>query len=214
MTSKLILVVGMKFVGSIMLINLIKNILAEGQISTSVSYLAKSIPPKKGNKYHLVKFHGYYDEFAQQADIIFNPIRDLRDSCITGINRKITKRTNQGMNKMIRKNITRFNNWNKYPEKTVIFKYEAYKSDLEGGVRLVAKKLGIELDQDAILRVIQKTEKILDNYKLGSLMKQGNITSGGKMEKWRDYFSQEENQLIVQDQQISNFLTKYGYPLY
>lgn len=211
--TRVIAVSGAKHVGSTMLVNIVSQILKHVGKKQHIYYATSgqytSTKRKDSDDYMVIKMHRFSPGLLNDADLVFTPIRDVRDVAISAWKRAKAPREIQGQINNMKKNIGFFNSW--ASEKTVIFKYEKYKENPANGVEFVAVQLGYELDPKACQNIADYVENLINTPKKGALMSPANITSKGAINKWEKLYTPTEKQQVLEDETVHNYLVKYGY---
>ncbi len=183
------------------------------------------------NKYNIaadvliVKFHDFPEKnYIEKANHIFLPIRDPRD-CVISTNKRFfpnePKNVNKDIVKMV-KNIGLFEEWKKHidPNKIFISKYETFNLIQ---TQNIAKFLNLKINQTTVVNIMKELDAMhkstnivtrdnnLDETYNKTLLSQDHNTSGGKTQKYLEYFSKHEIQRIMMTGKIRNFLRIYGY---
>jgi hypothetical protein len=226
-----IYVVGMKHSGSTLLWNILRtaykklNILNENENESDKINVHKShtVPKMKDKKCHII-----------------TTIRDVRDTAISGFLRfyyqksineykhmdeEILKYGLMTFIEYMHENLDLF--YDSFQNHNVIiFKYEDYKKNPIHIIKNIFDKLGIYSNESFIQLIINEAESIKDNDSLcknldewhfknendpNKLLTKDHNTSNGKTKKYIDFFSKEQNEIILQDKRIYNFLKKYDY---
>lgn len=209
--TKLVVVAGAKHVGSTMLVNIIRYILDEVLKTHYISYTTsgkinadgKNIPINKGYDYTILKIHRFARVLLERSDLVFIPIRDIRDVSISAWKRNKASRNIEDQIQNMKKNIMFFNSWKKNDSsltpKTVIFKYEKYKSNEQEGIRFVTKQLDIILNYQQIDQVVNKVNNLMKTPNKGACMSNSNITQKGQINKWKALYTEAEKQQVLED---------------
>jgi hypothetical protein len=124
-------------------------------------------------------------------------------------------------------NIRLFNVW--YDNKNLkhyIFSYEKYKKDPHSYVSTFLKSLSFPSDEEFVKNIVEKTETYRDRDDLPTnldayinmetktydlLLTKDHNTSGGKINKFKSFFNEYENSLILENDTIYSFLKEWGY---
>lgn len=231
---KVILVVGPSQSGSTLLFNMIRILLKiQGYKVDSCWYtLFKRGDFIKDADFIIVKCHFYDPDLQEQADIVFLPLRDFRDSAVSCHKRYKTLNEPSDYVEFILQDIGQFESW--YPHATYIFKYEDYMENKELIMSQVLINFGIPnnaIDYSIVLEELDILHKgigcpetdilapeyhdklvIHDTYRTTLTTKSHN-TSGGKVGKYLTDIPFECLQHIESNEIIYNFLKNHGYHL-
>jgi len=146
--AKLILAAGMPRSGSTLLYNIIRLCLENKYQDALVSCWIEDVLDFPRGKIYLIKLHsidGIYRIFSWRASLIFYSYRDIRDVLVSR-ERKWGKKPSIAIcKKYIQPDVAA----KKYAN--YIFKYEDFSNNLEGTIRFIANKLGIEVDTSKVL---------------------------------------------------------------
>ena len=108
----------------------------------------------------------------------------------------------------------------------IIFKYEDYKKDSIQYMQQIFKEIGLCCDKFFVQSVVCEAEEMIKDDSLhknlyqyefkqeedpNRLLTKDHNTSNGKTKKYRDFFSNFQNDIILKDKRIRRFLEKYGF---
>ena len=219
---KKVAVVGMKHSGSTLLWNILK--IAYKNLGFPENHVSKNHTPGQDMK----------DNY-----VIITTYRDVRDTAISGFLRFFFQKSynetddmqyeiqNFGLHKFINymhENITIF--YDSLQGKNVnLYKYEDYKSNPVEYITNLFEYLNIYNDVDFVKKTIREAEEIKEDENLEKnlneyqknlfnrpqLLTKDHNTSGGRSEKYKDFFTKEQNDYILRDRRIHHFLSKYKY---
>ena len=114
-----------------------------------------------------------------------------------------------------------YNVWNKYT--SYVFVYEKYMSDKEGVIKEIGNELKMYLTDKNVQDIIRKIDDLYtlnklpenDNfqnpYYKETLLSKSHNTSGGAMQKYKTFFTNELNNDILSDKDINAFFRKHKY---
>ena len=215
-----IAVVGMKHTGSTMVWNAIR---------TAYSLLGYDVLV---NKSHEIRKMYIDDDY-----LLNSPYRDVRDSAISSFLRfRFLQSLNEKKDldqeiqryglftffQSMHENLALFYDTLSYDP--ILFCYEKYKTAPVQTLQALFRELKIYDDESFVHRVVDIIEKQpsgenlpkdLYEYQIQdspvSLLTQDHNTSGGRTQKYEDFFSAEQNEIILQDEAIREFLLDFGY---
>ena len=176
----------------------------------------------------LIKAHDMDLGKCKEYDVVILPYRDIRDVYISTVTRWGFKKDIIG-EMMI--NLRLFRKFLKVAN--VLYKYENYGFNYNRKIvdKIVGRisgisggKRGLEISDEEIACTMKELDFMHNNIKVRfdnfenkeyreKLMCKKHNTSGGKSEKWRTYFSAEDNRKIIMNKDIRGFLKKRGYNL-
>ena len=124
-------------------------------------------------------------------------------------------------------NINYFNIW--LSSDPIIVKYENMQKDMKGNIHRLFMDLGIEHDELFVQECIDHVMEFKDRNDLAHnldeyhkmrkddidvpLLTKDHDTSGGKIGKYKDFFTREQLEIIHEDPVIVPFLSLHGYEL-
>jgi hypothetical protein len=205
-----ICIVGTKQSGSTRLYNLVRLLYNNCNIYSCYEY-----QHDLDCEYDIIisKVHDCEISYLKKFDIVILPIRDIRDSAISS-----RMRFNEHIIDNCLFNIEMVNKFTSYSH--YIFKYENYNLDY---IHELCQFLKIDKTKEEILNImseldfLHKSKKIclVDNpdddfYKI-TLLSQHHNTSNGQSKKYKTFFSPEENQKLLENPDIYNFLHQFNY---
>ena len=173
----------------------------------------------------LIKAHDMDLGKCKEYDVVILPYRDIRDVYISTVMRWGFKKDIIG-EMMI--NLRLFRKFLKVAD--VLYKYENYGFDYNRKIvdKIVGvvggRGVGLEISCEDIVATMKELDYMHNNVRVRfdnfgnkeyreKLMCKKHNTSGGKSEKWRTYFSAEDNRKIIMNKDIRGFLKKRGYNL-
>jgi len=232
-----IAVVGMKHVGSTLLVNILR---------TAYRLLGRKLNDENKNEDEEVivtKSHTILPQWIEKHYILITVIRDVRDASISGFLRFIYQqsinkdKSDETMKETIQKygiqtfldymyhNLQLFYDSLEY--NPIIFKYEEYKSQPISTVKKLFTELNIYCSEPFLKEVIDIAESIKDkedlyhnlhdwqvncvDKKIDKLLTRDHNTSEGKTKKYKTFFSEEQNKIILKDPFVMEFLQEYNY---
>jgi len=210
-----ILIVGGTQCGSTRLFNFLRIIFEK----KGLNVLSRWISDYKDNDQYdvcIIKAHDLNISICDQFDYVLLPYRDIRDAYISTVTRWPIKKD---FIKEMLINLNLFKKFKRYAH--FLFKYEEYC--LEYNKNLL-NRINVESTDEDILNAMREIEYIHSKIKVTydnfnnkeyrkTLMCKYHNTSGGKSEKWRKYFSEQDNRKIIMNKEIRGFLKKRGYNL-
>jgi hypothetical protein len=156
-----------------------------------------------------------------EETIILLPYRDLRDTVISAqIRWPDLFNTFDKLIQRCHVNINFFNDTLQYQYNLVLCKYEEYTLDQ---VTYICKKIKIDISEDKLKIIMKEIDDMhksdtiikVDNKKdetfNKTLLSQAHNTSNGKSKKYLTYFTKEENENLLKDNKIYNWLKEYNY---
>ena len=236
---KKILICGIKQSGSTRVFNLIQKLFQKQNINVD-SCWEKNYKKKRYNKkceVLIVKDHYYFLNNPIEFDYIILPLRDIRDCAISRTARTPNniKNIKKDIDFML-ESIDAFNGY--YLKKTIyngkqiipyVIKYEDWGLDLlkqiqnyfnldnsEKVLLQIMKELNDMLHSKTIVKTDNRRSKHYVKNKLygiyqKTLLTREHNTSGGKSQKYLEYYTDEENKIITSNKIINNFLIEFEY---
>lgn len=189
-------------------------------------------------EYSVRKCHEFCNDFIVQGYKLISPIRDIRDCSMTHFYRFCTTKycdrplstdivRMEGLYTFIRHmedNIRLFEIWESH--KPFHFHYEKYKKQPDEETKRLMMFLGLSTEKNFVREVIERTEKYKERNDLLAnvqefktheqktydlLLTKDHITSGGRIEKYKHFFDKREQEMILENDKIQEFLVSYGY---
>ena len=215
-----ILIAGMAQSGSTRLYNCIIKIYEQLNYQIKCGFYSQIKQPKFDmNKINIFKIHHYTRNIdPTDFDYIILPIRDVRDSSISTIMRHNLSLNVNTVIKESEDNIKLLNEWIDYAD--CIAKYEEFN---ENFIKKLLNDLKLNLNNEQINTILLElnnmhnsktivTKNTWDDIEFQkTLLSQSHNTSGGKSKKYKTFFTYKENQEILNNENIKNFLQKYNY---
>tara|TARA_R100001163_G_C5068512_1_gene209073 strand:- start:23874 stop:24569 length:696 start_codon:yes stop_codon:yes gene_type:complete len=170
----------------------------------------------------IIKTHSKLFTEPCVSDYIFFITRDLRDSAISSYNRyKNTERSdlNSFINNM-EHNINAFKNWK---SEAHVLKYEDIMNNKYNSVEKILKIIGFinhdecykEKIKRSIFNIVKKSDNDLmtksENQNPDTLLSSSHITSNGQSKKYTTFFTKDENRIILENDNIRNYLDEHKY---
>lgn len=220
-----IIIVGGTQCGSTRLFNFIRIIFERKGMKVLSRWINDIKENKEDYDVVLIKAHDMDLGKCKEYDVVILPYRDIRDVYISTVTRWGFKKDIIG-EMMI--NLRLFRKFLKVAD--VLYKYENYGFNYNR--KIVDKIVGgigwgkgrLEISDEEIAYTMKELDYMHNNIKVRfdnfenkeyreKLMCKKHNTSGGKSEKWRTYFSAEDNRKIIMNKDIRGFLKKRGYNL-
>lgn len=196
-----IYVIGPRHCGSTRLYNFIRFCFQKKNIEFHSAYKKKN----ENYEINIIKWHEFDISELKKDDIIFLPIRNLLDSAISRVSRKMCNNFLEG----ILHNTNLFNMYEKIA--TMIVKYENYSIYQ---LKEICKHLNLSFSNIEIIEIMKELDKmhsVRDNhlYKTHIMSKTHN-TAGGKNNKFL-YKDIKELKNVLNIKEVKEFLEKFKY---
>jgi len=216
-----ILIAGLSHCGSTRLYNVLRILFEKLNYNITCGWVKRETNVVKNNNknVYITKAHwNFNSKDEHKYDKIILPYRDARDIAVSAIKRGFV--TNSDVESYLDAQCGMFLYHSSIATNSCLIKYEDYS--LEQLIK-ICNYLGVNVEDSCLLNIMLEVDKLYnsedivrrdnwdnENFRITLLSKHHN-TDNGKSAKYLTFFSQLENETFLKNENIFNFLKKYGY---